>query len=120
MGFGSTTEDQDGVPKDMSQDKGPVDEDWRSPEELRGDMRLIANAKKSMGELSTIEGVMHKMSKIEQQIAMQAEQMNRLIGMYSTLQGEFNQYKQQRIVELQSWLAKGGSTTPEDNDGSNT
>ena len=120
MGFGSTTEDHDGVPLDMSQDKGPPEEDWRSPEQLRGEMRLIADAKKSMGELSTIEGVMQKLQVFEQQMKMQAEQMNRIIGMYATLSKEFEQYRTQRAIELQSWLANGGSTTPEDNDGSHT
>jgi uncharacterized coiled-coil protein SlyX len=111
--FGSTTEDADGVPKNM--DRGPVAEDWKSPEELRAAMRLIVDAKEVMGKTATIEGLAQQVSVLKQQLAMTHEQMQSLIGIYGTLQNEFTQFRAQRTIELQSWIAKnGGSTTPED------
>lgn len=90
-----------------------------SLDDMRGAYKDMHKAKLSLNEKATVEGVLVELSVVKQQIEMQAEQMNRLIGMYQTLSIEFEQYKQQRVVELQSWLAGGGSTTPEDNDGSN-
>lgn len=111
--IGSTTEDHDGVPKDI--DRGPPSEDRRTPAELRGDMKMIADAKKSMGEIATIKGLMQEMKLLRAMLDDALEQHNKLINLYATMRGEFDQYKQQRATELQSWLATGGSTTPEDN-----
>lgn len=94
-----------------------ADEDLRTPDQLRGDMKAIHQAKLSLNEKATVEGVLIQMGVIKQQMEMQAEQMKRLIGMYKTLNDEFIQYRAQRIVELQSWVARGGGTTPEDYDG---
>lgn len=90
-----------------------------SLDDMRGAYKDMHSAKLSLNEKATVEGLMQAVEVVKQQIEMQAEQMNRLIGMYGTLSNEFEQYRQQRVVELQSWIANGGSTTPEDNDGSN-
>lgn len=110
--FGSTTEDIDGVPLDI--DRGPPDEDWKTPAELRGAMQDVAKAKMTIGEVATVRGLMEEMKVLRSLVDDVCEQNNRLIGLYQTLQGEFDQYKKQRAIELQSWLANGGSTTPED------
>lgn len=89
------------------------DEDLRSPDQLRGDMRDIHKARMSLNEKATVEGVMTEISVVKQQLEMTHEQMRRLIGMYQTLQAEFDQYKQQRVVEL-NMKVNGGSTTPGD------
>ena len=86
-----------------------------SLDEMRGAYQDMHKAKLSLNEKATVQSVLTEMAVVKQQIKMQAEQMNRLIGMYGTLAEEFKQYRQQRVIELQSWLAGGGSTTPEDN-----
>ena len=114
-GFGSTTEDQDGVPKDI--DRGPPEEDWKTPAELRGAMQDVAKAKLTMGEIATVRGIEARMKVLETMVDDMSDQHNRIIGMIQTLTGRFDQYQKQRAIELNSWLAKnGGSTTPEDND----
>ena len=115
--IGSTTEDQDGLPKNI--DRGPPEEDWKTPAELRGTMQDIAAAKSSMGQLATFKGIEERMKVLESMVDDMAEQYNRMVGMLMTLQGQFDQYQKQRAVELQSWLANGGSTTPEDMSGDN-
>ena len=109
--IGSTTEDIDGVPKD----RGPASEDRKTEAELRGQMQNIADARHSVGEVATIKSLMTEMKLLRAMVDDAMEQNNRLIGLYSTMRAEFDQYKQQRAIELQSWLATGGSTTPEDN-----
>lgn len=111
--FGSTTEDQDGVPIN----RGPPEEDRKTEAELRGQMQDIAKAKASMGELASFESMRTEMAVLKSLVDDAMEQNNKLVALYSTMRGEFDQYKQQRVIELQSWLANGGSTTPEDNDG---
>lgn len=91
-----------------------ADGDLKTLDELRGAMKDMHKAKLSLNEKATVEGVLTQIDVLRQQMEMQAEQMNRLIGMYSTMRDEFDQYKRQRVIELQSWLANGGSTTPED------
>lgn len=88
-------------------------EDLRTPDQLRGDMKEINAAKMSMVEKATVQGIATEMQIVKQQLEMTHEQLRRLIGMYQTLQNEFDQFKSQRLTELQSWVA-GGSTTPED------
>jgi len=109
--FGSTTEDIDGVPID----RGPPEEDRKTEAELRGQMRDIAKAKATLGELSTVKGIAQEIIILKDLVADMTEQHNKIVGLYSTMRAEFDQYKQQRVIELQSWLANGGSTTPEDN-----
>lgn len=89
------------------------DEDLRTPDQLRGDMKAINQAKLSLAERATVEGVLTEISVVKQQLEMTHEQLRRLIRMYQTLQNEFDQYKQQRIAEL-NMKVNGGSTTPED------
>jgi len=92
--------------------------DLRTPDQLRGDMRAINEARMSLREKGTVAGVMAEISVVKQQLEMTHEQMRRLIGMYQTLQAEFDQYKLQRIKEL-TVRVNSGSTTPEDMDGLN-
>lgn len=110
--FGSTTEDIDGVPLDI--ERGPVEEDWKTAAELRGAMQDVAKAKATMGELATVNGLQAEMKMLKFQMDDLMENNNRLVNLISTLQGRFDQYQKQRAIELQSWLATGGSTTPED------
>jgi hypothetical protein len=113
MSFGSTTEDNSGVRKGY--DRGPVEEDRKTEAELRGTMQDIAKAKTAMGDMSTVQGFYEEVQFLKSMMDDVNEQHNRTIGLYETLRGEFDQFKKQRAIELQSWLAKGGSTTPEDN-----
>ncbi|MCK5610502.1 hypothetical protein KAR91_51995 [Candidatus Pacearchaeota archaeon] len=89
------------------------DEDLRTPDQLRGDMKDIVAAKLSIREKATVEGVLTELSVVKQQLEMTHEQLRRLIGMYQTLQGEFTQFKGQRIKEL-NVRVNGGPTSPED------
>lgn len=108
--FGSTTEDIDGVPID----RGPPEENRMTEAELRNSMRTIASAKATMGELATIEGLKAEMVVLREMVDTMTEQHNKMIGLVQTMQSQFTQFQQQRAIELQSWLATGGSTTPED------
>ena len=107
MGFGSTTEDQDGLPKGnalQELERGPIEEMAMTEDELRrvGTHGLPGDLKKQMD-------VMKRM--FDEMVTMH----NHLINEYGTLRNEFRQYQAQRVKELQSWVAKnGGSTTPED------
>ena len=89
------------------------DEDLRTPEQLRGDMKQIRAAKMSMAEMATLEGVRSEVTVLKQQLETTHEQMRRLIGMYQTLRGEFDQFQAQRLKEL-NVRVNGGSTSPED------
>ena len=122
--FGSTTEDEHGLPKSDEKvqeilDRGPPGEDWKTPAELRGDMNRVAQAKLSMGEIATVRGIEERMIVVESMIDDMSEQYNAMVGLVMTLQGELDQFKQQWNIERQSWLANGGSTTPEDVSGNN-
>jgi hypothetical protein len=90
------------------------DQDLKTLDELRGAYKDMHKAKLSLNEKATVEGVKTEIDVVKQQLEMTHEQLRRLIGMYQTLQDEFTQFKTQRVIELQSWVA-GGSTTPEDN-----
>ena len=91
-----------------------ADEDLKTLDELRGAMKDIHKAKLSLNEKATVQGCMVELDVMKQRFVLQGEQINRLIGMYATLRNEFDQFQKQRVIELQSWLANGGSTTPED------
>jgi signal transduction protein with GAF and PtsI domain len=85
-------------------------------EDAGGSMRDVHKAKLTMGEIATVQGVATQMKVLKAMVDDMTEQHNRVIGMIGTLRAEFQQYQQQRAIELQSWIAKnGGSTTPEDN-----
>jgi hypothetical protein len=90
------------------------DEDLRTPDQLRGDMKAIHAAKLSLNQRATVEGVLVEISVVKQQLEMTHEQLRRLIGMYQTLQQEFDQYKQQRIRELQMKVNCGPTCTEDD------
>lgn len=92
------------------------DGDLKTVEELRGAMKDLHKAKLSLNQKATVEGCLVEIAVVKQQLEMTHEQMRRLIGMYQTLAGEFEQYRQQRIKEL-NVRVNGGSTTPEDMDG---
>lgn len=92
------------------------DEDLRTPEQLRGDMKAINEARLSLREKGTVAGVQAEISVLKQQLEMTHEQLRRLIGMYSTLQQQFDQFQQQRLLEL-NMKVNHGSTSPEDDDG---
>ena len=112
--FGSTTEDHDGVPREAI-DRGPAEEMRMTEAELRGTMRDIHKAKLSVGEIATVKGLMAEMKVLRDMVDTLTEQHNRTIGLYQNLKAELAQFRQQWNIERQSWLAKGGSTTPEDN-----
>lgn len=89
-----------------------LDEDLRTPEQLRGDMKAIREASLSVGEKASVAGVATEIEVLKQQLAMTHEQIQSLINLYGTLLGEFRQFQAQRVIELQG---RGtGSTTPED------
>lgn len=113
MGFGGTEEDIDGVPKI---DRGPPEEDRRTEAELRGAMQDISKARATMGELATVRGISEQIAAIQLMIDELCEQQNRIVKRLTDLSMDFDQFKAQRAIELQSWLARnGGSTSPEDN-----
>ena len=74
------------------------DEDLKSLDEMRGAMKEMEKAKLSLNERATVEGVQTEISVLKQQMETTHEQMRRLIGMYSTLRNEFDQFQQQRIA----------------------
>lgn len=92
------------------------DGDLKTLDELRGALKDMHKAKLSLNQQATVEGVMTELSVVRQQLEMTHEQLRRLIGMYQTLQAEFDQYKLQRVREL-NVRVNGGSTTAEDIDG---
>lgn len=89
------------------------DGDLKSLDEMRGAMKDLQKAKLSLNERATVEGVQTEISVLKQQLEMTHEQLRRLIGMYTTLRGEFDQFQAQRIKEL-TMRVNGGSTTPGD------
>lgn len=95
------------------------DGDLKSPDELRGAFKDLHKAKLSLNEKATVQGVMTELDVVRQQLEMTHEQLRRLIGMYQTLSAEFEQYRAQRIKEL-NVRVNGGSTTPEDINGDNS
>ena len=92
------------------------DGDLKTVEELRGAWQDMHKAKLSLNQKATVEGCLAEVAVVKQQIAMTGEQLRRLIGMYQTLANEFQQYREQRVKELNVRI-NGGSTTPEDCDG---
>lgn len=90
-----------------------ADEDLRTMDELRGDMKTINAAKLSLAEKATVEGVRAEITVIKQQLETTHEQMRRLIGMYSTLKGEFEVFQKQRILELNMKVNNGSTTLGE-------
>ena len=90
-----------------------ADEDLRTADELRGDMKAISKAKMSLAEKATVQGAMKRMAVLESLVSDMTEQHNRVIGLISTMRLEFDQFKQQRAIEL-NMKVNHGSTTPGD------
>jgi len=111
--FGSTDEDIDGVPID----RGPPEERRMTEAELRGAMQDINKAKMTMGEQATVKGVMNEMKILRALVDDVSSQNNHLVNLVSNMRKELDQFRQQWNIERVSWLATGGSTTPEDVDG---
>lgn len=86
-----------------------------SLDDMRGAYKDMHKAKLSLNQAATVEGCMHQIEVLKQQLEMTHEQMRALLGIYATLAAEFKQYKEQRIVELQMKV-NNGSTTVEDED----
>jgi hypothetical protein len=86
-----------------------------SLDDMRGAYKDMHKAKLSLNEKATVEGVMTEISILKQQLEMTHEQMRSLIGIYGNLAAEFEQYKRQRIAELQMKV-NGGSTSPDEED----
>ena len=87
------------------------DEDLRTPDQLRGDMKAINEARMSLREKGTVAGVQAEIEVLKQQLEMTHEQMRSLIGIYGTLKEQFDQFQAQRIIEL-NMKVNNGSTTP--------
>jgi len=84
-------------------------------DQMRGAMRDMSAAKKSLGHEATIVGCMHSLEVVKQQLETTHEQMRTLIHLYGTLRDQFSQFQDQRVLEL-NVRVNGGSTTPEDMD----
>ena len=69
----------------------------------------VIEKKMSQRDKLTLEGVMVEVQELREQVAQNQEQMRHLIGLYQTLQGQFEQFNQQRIRELQVKV-NGGPT----------
>ena len=96
------------------------DVDMKTLNELRGiagkmekGYQTLHQAKLSLNEKATVQGVMAEQDVMRQRFDKQQEQLRRLVGMYQTLQAKFDQFETQRIIELQGMVG-GGSTTPGD------
>ena len=90
-----------------------ADDETMSLNEMRGAMKDMHKAKLSLNQKATVESCLVEIDITKQKMENLHEQMRRLIGMYQTLQDEFTQYKQQRVMEL-NMKVNGGSTSPED------
>lgn len=101
MGFGSSSTKE---PDDFT------DIELLSLDQMRGAMKDLKQAKLSLAEKASVEGVMSEIRVVKQQLEMTHEQLRRLIGMYQTLSADFAQYKQQRIAELQMKVNNGSTT----------
>lgn len=90
-----------------------MDEDLKSPEELRGAMKDLIDASMSVGEKATVQGIAQEIEVIKQRLADVIEQSQAAVNLAITLQRQFQQFEAQRAKELHLKVA-GGSTTPED------
>ena len=90
-----------------------MDEDLKSPEELRGAMEDLINASISVSEKATVQGIAHEIEAIKLRLADVIEQSQAAVNLAITLQRQFQQFEAQRAKELTLKVA-GGSTTPED------
>jgi archaellum component FlaC len=86
-----------------------------SLDDMRGAYKDMHDAKLSLNEKASVEGVMTEIQVLKQQLEMTHEQIRSLIGIYGTMAEEFTNFKEQRIAELQMKV-NNGSTSPEDED----
>jgi hypothetical protein len=90
-----------------------MDEDLKSPEELRGAMKDLIDASLSVGEKATVKGIAEEIEVIKLRLADVIEQSQAAVNLAVTLQRQFQQFEAQRAKEL-NLKVRGGSTTPED------
>ena len=89
-----------------------ADEDLRTPEQLRGDMKRIAAAALTNSEKASVQGIATEMEVLKMRMAELDERIQAPFNLVITLRNQFQQFEQQRVLELQG---RGvGSTTPED------
>ena len=93
--------------------------DVKSLDELRGAMVDMHKAKLSLNEKATVQGVRAEVEALKCSMANQQEQMRTLISIYQTLQNQFTDLELARVRELGAMVG-GGSTTPEDYNGSDS
>lgn len=86
------------------------DADLLSLDDMRGAVKDLTEARLSQVERATVQGVLDEMEILKQMRAEDIEQMNRIVNLYEGLRKEFDQFRNQRVLELQS--RGGGSTTP--------
>lgn len=63
----------------------------------------------SRSEAATVQGVLSELEVVKQQLQNAHKQLRHLIGMYQTLQNQFQQFQQQRVAELNVKI-NGGPT----------
>ena len=85
---------------------------------MRGTMQAIADAKESMGQIITTQGLVHRVDALQERIDELQDRMSFFINMHKNLENAFAAFQKQRAIELNRLVA-GGSTTPEDMDGNN-
>lgn len=90
-----------------------MDEDLKSPEELRGAMKDLIDASLSVSEKATVVGIAEEIEVIKLRLADAIEQSQAAVNLAITLQRQFQQFQEQRVKEL-NLKVRGGSTTPED------
>lgn len=88
--LGSTVRDGDALPRDF----------------IEGNVKQKA---------ATVAGVAVENQILQQKMENLHEQMRRLIGLYQGLHNEFEQFKKQRVIELQARV-NGGPTAPDADD----
>ena len=93
--------------------------DLKTVEELRAAYKDMHKAKLSLNERASISSVMTEIGVVKQQLETTQEQLRRLIGLYGTLQQQFQDYEAARHREL-GLRVGGGSTTPEDYNGADS
>lgn len=80
------------------------DPDYLSPE----DMEALTRAEKA-----TVRGLHNEVEILKQKMLNLYEKLDKMVALYGTLRNEFDTLQRQRIAELQLKV-QGGSTTPED------
>ena len=76
----------------------------------REDLEMLARAEKA-----TVQGVHQENEILKQKMEHLYEKLDRLIGMYGTLQNEFQQFRQQWVASLNSRI-NHGPTAPDPED----